>query len=213
MNAPGSAAVNEWEGKLSKWVREACIAEVSFQKPGNVTLSHGFDDADAADFIKSAEIIAPMISAANADNIGETILSAVGATKTAVGHNTNLGIVLLLAPLAAVPRGISVSDGIEAVLSALTVDDAVLVYRAIAAAAPGGLGEAESQDITDTPSQNLRVCMALAADRDLIAAQYVNGFRDVLEFGLIQLISTRDWSGEMSRWRIGWLAVELMARR
>ena len=97
-----------------------------------------------------------------------------------VSTNTNLGIVLLLAPLAAVPGTVDLADGIEEVLATTTIDDARLVYRAIRLAEAGGLGEVADQDIASEPTITLRAVMGLAADRDLIARQYANGFREVL---------------------------------
>ena len=87
---------------------------------------------------------------------------------------------MLLAPLAAVPQGVNLADGIEEILSATTVDDARQVYRAIRLAQPGGLGEVSDQDVAREPTITLRAVMSMAAERDLIARQYTNGFREVL---------------------------------
>jgi len=48
------------------------------------------------------------------------------------------------------------------------------ILEAIRLANPGGLGRVSQQDVHDEPTQGLREVMALAADRDLIARQYVN---------------------------------------
>ncbi len=106
------------------------------------------------------------------------------ATRRVVSTNTNLGIVLLLAPLAVVPMNVDLQDRIEAVLAATTVDDARWVYRAIRLAEPGGLGDVPEQDVKDEPTVTLREAMALAADRDLIARQYADGFRAVFDDAL-----------------------------
>ena len=108
------------------------------------------------------------------------MLAAIEATRRVVSTNTNLGIVLLLAPLAAVPESVDLAEGVEDVLAATTVDDARHVYRAIRLAQPGGLGEVPDQDIAREPTITLRAVMGLAAERDLIARQYANGFREVL---------------------------------
>ncbi len=102
------------------------------------------------------------------------MLDAIRATRRVVATNTNLGIVLLLAPLAAVPRDNRCAQGIPAVLDALTVEDARDVFAAIRLASPGGLGQAAEQDVADEPSLPLRQIMALAADRDLVARQYAD---------------------------------------
>jgi triphosphoribosyl-dephospho-CoA synthase len=101
-----------------------------------------------------------------------------------VSTNTNLGIVLLLAPLASVPRSEDLRRGLARVLGRLDLADAQAVYQAIRWAAPAGLGRVPEQDIDEEPTQTLRQVMELAAERDLIARQYANGFREVFEDGL-----------------------------
>lgn len=204
--------MNEWQQKLRCWVCDACVAEVSFRKPGNVSPGYEFHNATAEDFIRSADAAAPAIAKVEESGVGAAILSAVQATHRTVGHNTNLGIVLLLTPLAAVPPQQSLDAGIEKVLSSLTVEDAELTYQAIAAASPGGLGQADSQDVRDRPTGDLRYCMNLAADRDLVAAQYANGFRDVLEYGVSRLMESRLWPEDFAEWRMAWLAVSLLSQ-
>ena len=112
------------------------------------------------------------------------MLSAVQATRRVVSTNTNLGMILLLAPLAAVPEEVDLATGIEPVLAATTQSDASLVYEAIRLACPGGLGEVPDQDVAHEPSVTLREAMALAAGHDLVALQYVNGFHEVLHEAL-----------------------------
>ena len=109
---------------------------------------------------------------------------AIEATRQVVATNTNLGMVLLLAPLAAVPFGIDLRTGVEDVLVATTVADSSAVYRAIRLAQPGGMGSVAEQDIAEEPTLPLRAVMALAADRDLVARQYADGFREVFDGAL-----------------------------
>src|SRR5207302_1578357 len=116
--------------------------------------------------------------------VGETVLAAVQAQRQAVRTNTNLGIVLLLAPLVAVPLGEDLQAGVARVLDGLDLADAGVVFEAIRLARPGGLGRAAEQDVHAKPTLPLRQIMALAADRDLIARQYANGFREVFEEGV-----------------------------
>ncbi|MFN5535301.1 MAG: triphosphoribosyl-dephospho-CoA synthase [Planctomyces sp.] len=189
---------------------QACRMEVLSPKPGNVSPGRDFSDACVRDFLVSAEAAANSISEACEKSVGRTVLSAVQAVRQVVSHNTNLGIILLIAPLAAVPPGQSLEQGIESVLAGLTVRDSCDVYAAIRLAAPGGLGSAEDQDVTEEPSQPLRECMRLAADRDLIAAQYAGGFREVLGIG-------REWLREAAgrnpdqRQQVVELALRLLA--
>jgi triphosphoribosyl-dephospho-CoA synthase len=162
----------------------ACVLEATARKPGNVHRFCDFDDVTYLDFILSAAAIAPVLETAGQHRVGETVLEAVRATRQVTDTNTNLGIVLLLAPLAAVPPEGDVTTGVERVLEALDVEDAHLVYQAIRLAVPGGLGEAAEQDVRSEPTQTLRQVMSLAAGRDLVARQYADGFREVLHDGL-----------------------------
>jgi triphosphoribosyl-dephospho-CoA synthase len=154
--------------------------EVTATKPGNV---HRFGDLHSLhflDFLLSAAAIAGPLDRARSRGLGETILEAVKATRRVVSTNTNLGILLLLAPLAAVDPAKGLAEGVEPVLSATTVEDARLVYQAIRIASPGGLGHVVDQDLAQEPTVPLRAAMALAADRDLVARQYADGFQEVL---------------------------------
>jgi triphosphoribosyl-dephospho-CoA synthase len=162
----------------------ACVWEASARKPGNVHRYRDFGDAGYVDFLLSAAAIAPVLEAASSRRVGQTILDAIRATRAVVSTNTNLGIVLLLAPLAAVPRGEPLGGGLRRVLDELDVADARLTYEAIRLAAPAGLGRVIEQDVSEDPTRTLREVMALAADRDLVARQYVDGFQAVLQDGL-----------------------------
>lgn len=203
--------MNQTQATLADLVRDACLAEVSFAKPGNVGPQAGFADADVHDFRQSASAIAPVLSKAPDQPVGQTILEAVEATQAAVGHNTNLGIILLLTPLTAVPCESSIRSGIGCVLESLTVEDAVLAYRAIARSHAAGLGKADQQDVQNLPTTDFRECMKLAADRDLIARQYASNFREVLTFGVPLLLQTCNWQ-RYQECRLGWLALQFLSQ-
>lgn len=199
-----------WKPQIARWVYSACRIEVLSPKPGNVSPGLEFRDAFVCDFLKSAEAIAPEMAKAETRPIGQTILRAVEATRLVVNHNTNLGIILLIAPLAAVPPEVSLFEGVPLVLQRTTLEDSDCVYRAIRLAQPSGLGEVEDQDLHEQPTATLRECMQLAADRDLIAAQYVNGFQQVLHFGLEWLRESSGVAASQQN-QIVWLAVKLLA--
>ncbi len=175
----------------------ACIWEATARKPGNVHRLVDFDDVSYVDFLHSAAAIAPVFDRAAGRPLGTTILEAIQATRTVVRTNTNLGIVLLLAPLAAVPRDQALPNGVESVLRHTTIADAQAAYAAIRVAQPGGLGTAPEQDVHAEPSRSLREVMALAADRDLIARQYDNGFREVFDIGLPALRRGLEQAGSL----------------
>ena len=161
----------------------ACLAELEALKPGNVHRHAAGHGMTMRDFEISARVSAPAIARAGA-RVGARVLESVTASRTAVGQNTNLGIVLLCAPLAAAAerRG-PLHDNLVAVLGDLDLDDARLAYAAIAAANPGGLGSVDRHDVRAPPTINLRDAMAAAADRDLIARQYATGFAEVFSLG------------------------------
>ena len=162
----------------------ACLLEVTARKPGNVHRFADFADLHYLDFLLSATALVQPLDEVRQRGVGPAVLAAVKATRQVVTTNTNLGMILLLAPLAAVPEEISLADGIEPILAATTIDDARAVYQAIRLAAPGGLGRVKHQDVAREPAVTLREAMALAADRDLVARQYANGFQQVLHEAL-----------------------------
>jgi triphosphoribosyl-dephospho-CoA synthase len=160
----------------------ACLWEACASKPGNVHRAADFDDLTFVDFATSAVAIGPAFDAAGRGaRLGETLLSAIKATRQTVATNTNLGAMLLMAPLAMAKDDASLRQGVSDVLRSLGADDARLVYEAICLAVPGGLGKVEEADIADEPPHDLLYAMRLAADRDLVARQYINDFREVFD--------------------------------
>ena len=162
----------------------ACRDELDAPKPGNV---HVFADGHrmtAAEFVRSAEAAAGPLSAPGR-RVGARIFAAVEATRAAVATNTNLGIILLCAPLATAaesqPAGLRAA--LADVLRRLDLEDATLAFRAIALASPAGLGEAE-HDVREPATVTLARAMAEAAGRDRIAHQFSAGFADIFDRGL-----------------------------
>ncbi len=186
---------------LQAFIR-ACELDVQTLKPGNVSLGSAGHGMTAEQFLASAAAAAPAVCASGVP-IGQRILDATRASLAVAHCNTNLGIVLLCAPVAAALQSLdsSASTGVlaaparspapqalrvelERQLSALTVVDARDAFRAIVLANPGGLGAAAEQDVQHEPTVGLREAMRLASDRDLIARQYATGFAEVFETGL-----------------------------
>ncbi len=164
----------------------ACLLEVSAPKPGNVSPFASFRDATYEDFLASAAAIGPALVAAGERSLGATIRAGVEATARWAPSNTNLGLVLLLAPLARAalrPGEMSLRAQVAATLAATTVADARDVYVAIRSVAPGGLGRASEQDVAGTPTATLRDAMALARGRDAIAREYATDFETTFEIG------------------------------
>jgi triphosphoribosyl-dephospho-CoA synthase len=173
----------------------ACLWEVTARKPGNVHRYRDFDDASYLDFVQSAAAVAPALAAAAETGIGRAVHGAIRLTRRVAPGNTNLGMVLLLAPLAAVPPDTPLRGGAGAVLDRAGVADTVLVYEAIRLANPAGLGRVAEQDVSEPPTLPLRQVMALAADRDLIARQYADGFREVFDDAVPALVRGLETTG------------------
>ena len=168
----------------------ACVLDVEVRKPGNVSVVSPGHRMDAAMFLASAHAAVGPLTEPGAP-VGRRILGAVAATQAAVQCNTNLGIVLLAAPvlhaaerIGAGAPAVALRSAIGQTLAALDVADARAAFEAIARANPGGLGRTHAQDVGSPPSIGLREAMVLAAERDRIAAQYANGYRDLFELAL-----------------------------
>ncbi|MEH3118056.1 MAG: triphosphoribosyl-dephospho-CoA synthase [Methylorubrum populi] len=172
--------------------RAACLAELDALKPGNV---HGYAPGHrmvVADFVTSAEVSAPPLAESGA-RVGRRVRGGVEATFAAVGQNTNLGILLLCAPLARAAEDAGpFPERLAAVLADFDASDARDVFAAIRRAGPGGLGRAERHDVAgEGPLPPLRAAMAEAASRDRIARAYADGFRDLFAIGLPALAGAR----------------------
>ena len=179
----------------------ACTLDVTTLKPGNVSEDAPGHRMTAAQFIDSATAAAPMLCRAGAP-VGQRIFRAVEASFRVAGCNTNLGIVLLCAPIAAAAQTIAAGadaaptlapgaeveralrDRLREVAGSLTVADADEAFRAIALANPGGLGSVAEHDVHAAAEIDLRTAMTLAADRDMVAQQYANDFADLFETGV-----------------------------
>ena len=179
--------------QLVNLYQTACLDELQALKPGNV---HIFADGHRmvlADFVRSAEASASAIAQEHL-TVGMRILNAVDATQKAVGMNTNLGIVLLCAPLiqtaylhsskAHNADQIAFKELLQNVLASLTVEDAINASKAIVLASPAGLSQADQYDVHATPTVNLLEMMTYAKNVDRIALQYANGYADIFNEGL-----------------------------
>jgi triphosphoribosyl-dephospho-CoA synthase len=174
----------------------ACLLEVTVPKPGNVHRGADFEDATFLDFVISAVAIGPAMENARQIGIGAAVLSAVRETRRNVATNTNLGTILLLAPLAAAVREESLQQAIGEVLDSLSPPDAVSIYRAIQLANPGGIGEVADMDVAGQPPRSILDAMQAAAEHDLVARQYTSRFATVLDevVPLLASGSGRGWT-------------------
>ncbi|MBI2969497.1 MAG: triphosphoribosyl-dephospho-CoA synthase [Gammaproteobacteria bacterium] len=163
------------------------IGEVDALKPGNVHRLAGGHGMRYEDFLTSARVCAPLLCETGTA-VGARVLGCVRATQMAVGTNTNLGMLLLFAPLIRSAEIVSapskLRDGVLQVLAALQQSDAEEVYAAIRLARPGGLGRVRRYDVQSGPKCGLVAAMEAAADRDRVARQYASGFADIFSLGL-----------------------------
>ncbi len=190
----------------------ACEQEVSAPKPGNVNCYSGANNMELNDFIKSAHAIASELSQPN-KTVGELVFNSITATRMVVNCNTNLGIVLLFAPLCVAIRNCNditmLPLALEKVVQELTISDAIKTYQAIRLAEPGGMGQSKEQDIDSTPTVSLKKAMEIAKGHDTIAAQYLNNYEEIFEIGLKNLTIAIN-CGETVEWASAFAYLNLL---
>jgi triphosphoribosyl-dephospho-CoA synthase len=198
---------------IAKAFHDACLAELEALKPGNVhRFGHGHR-MSVADFEASARAAAPVLAQAGL-SVGARIRLSVEATIGAVGQNTNLGIILLAAPLAAAALDAGAGDlqtRLARVLASLSVEDAREAYRAIRHARPGGLGGAPQHDVASEPNVTLLEAMRAAEARDRIAWNYSHDFGDIFALGLPRL-EQESAGGRHPSWAVTFVYLGFLAR-
>ena len=185
----------------SEAIRWACILEATAPKAGNVFPGRPFDDLTYRDFIAAADITADCFKN-DRTRISQRMLNAVAQVQDTQLTNVNLGIVLLLGPLvaadeAAVPSNVATAihqlqDWHPLVSKSLSVFDNLdgeNIFKAIRSATAGGMGSSESLDVNHTHEHvDIHEAMHLAKDRDQIARQYTNDFRELI-FDITPIVS------------------------
>ncbi len=212
---------------ISQAVELACLLEASAAKIGNVHPDASFNDMHVSHFLASAVAVGPIFAQANHQSIGNLVLAAVRATRLCVGRNTNLGTLLLFAPLVKA-HAIGIAPPHEAntarltyndlranlaiVLKQLTPQDSQDVYSAICNAAPSGLGIRTQDDVAGKAPDDLRAAMAVVADIDAVARQYINNFGDIFTRIIPWLQQELSATGQpleaVCRVQLRWLAYE-----
>jgi triphosphoribosyl-dephospho-CoA synthase len=195
--------------QLEELYLQACECELQAFKPGNVSVYADGHGMSVKDFQLSAQVSAAPLCNTNY-SLGEKIYHAVKATRDTVGCNTNLGILLLCAPLIQaamqVNSDVTLQQAVCQVLAKSTITDADWVFKAITLASPGGLGEADDQDVRQSASVTLIQAMQLASSKDRIALQYVSGYKDIFDFAVLR------YNLWLSQWRDkSWAAVFVYA--
>jgi triphosphoribosyl-dephospho-CoA synthase len=192
-------------GSIAKLVRDACLLEIRSLKPGNVGLHGDGHGMIAEHFVKSAHAMAEPIALPN-KKLGERILAAIHATQEVVDCNTNLGIVLLAAPLVqatwksiVLPVSIPLRATLHEVLQGADQQDAALAYEAIRLANPGGLGNVTPHDVRDAPTITFLQAMREASNRDAIAMEYITDYARIFAIGVTSFTSAAS-NGMSEEW-------------
>lgn len=222
----------------------ACTWEATAAKPGNVNRNSDFDDLTLVDFLASGAMVADVLhrmavphQVAEKPALGRLVLDMVKATGAVSVSNSNLGICLLLAPLAIAylecrpgndgdsplqamdAPAVSVEQlkaALRVVLESAASDDTRHLYRAIALSQAGGLGKSEQADIHApdelTPADTPVHVMTVAKDRDSIALEYATGFSQTFDLVLPSLLNFLQ-RGYPLQWAIIGCQVETMAKQ
>ena len=203
--------------KVWRAAEMACVLEASAPKVGNVHPGASFSDMDYSHFVASAVAIGSVFRKTIATNVGHTVYRAVLATRKQVGCNTNLGMLLLMAPVAHSSQFVERNAKLQRADVARTLKnlqplDSEEIYAAIQTAQPGGLGTQPRSDVAGPPPADLKAAMAVVADTDAVARQYVNDFADVFDLLVPwlkeELLGTAKPIEAICRLQLRWLAHE-----
>jgi len=202
-----------------------------YPKPGNVHRTADLKETTFEHFIASSIAIGPvMLDVAKqgfragkgeikTENIGvgRAIKSAIeNTTKWQRDGNTNLGIVLLLIPLAAAAGMTLAKEGkiemkklranLSNVLKSTTPEDALNVYDAILIADPAGLEGVDELDVKNEASKNrikkkrisLYEIMNISSKWDTISREWITDMEITFEFGYPLVKKLYERTGNMN---------------
>jgi len=181
----------------------ALLVEVAgTPKPGNVDRARDLPDLRFEHFLAGAVGAGDGLrAAANGAPVGEAFETAVAGMAQQEGGNTQFGALLLLVPLVRAASAGGVADA-PAVAEATTVDDAAAFYRAfehVDVHVGDPPADADALDVrrgadavpaVREQGVTLRDVLALGAESDDVAAEWVGGFERT--FRAADLIESRD---------------------
>jgi triphosphoribosyl-dephospho-CoA synthase len=195
---------------VAKCAQIASALEVSgHPKPGNVHRTHDFPDMVFEDFIISGIVSGENMKQAAlrglkyAENpekwhkigLGKLILETVLETDRWVANNTNLGIIMLLAPISAaagMSRNIAeLMIRVDQIMKSTTPEDAVSLYKAINIADAGGMGEQDDLDVNDDASVhklleegvNMYTVLEMSSEWDSLSYELTHGMPVTFQTG------------------------------
>ena len=206
---------------IARAAQLASALEVSgYPKPGNVHRTADIEGTTFEQFIASSIAIGPTLldvtelgfKAGRGEikvsdiGLGRAIKRAIEDTmKWQTDGNTNLGIVMLLIPLAAAAGMTLAKEGsikvkklrrnLSTVLKSTTPEDALNVYDAILIANPAGLKEVDKLDVRDEASKErikreripLYKIMELSSGWDNVSKEWVTDMQITFEFGYLHV--------------------------
>ena len=165
----------------------ACLMEATARKPGNVHRFADFDGRLLPGFRPERPGDRPGDGRGAVDRRGRARSSpAVEATRRVVSTNTNLGMILLLAPLSAAfePGGDLRSRRARRARRAHDRRRPRMPIARSGSPNPGGSARPPIRTWPTSRPSTLLDAMRMAADRDLVARQYATGYADVFEIAL-----------------------------
>ena len=162
----------------------ACSKDVEVIKPGNVNIDYPHSDTTAYNFLRSAHDSCRSLFTQDL-SLGERIYYSVIDSRKNTKVNTNLGIVILTAPIIQSllkSTKTSFHSALKDVIKTSQISDTNLLCRAINSVNPGGLGEREEMDTNSLPNVTLKTIMDKSAKYDRLSYQYSTGYSDIFDF-------------------------------
>ena len=191
----------------------SCKKDIELIKPGNVNLLSSHKDTKAQDYLDSAILSSKELFNQNY-SLGKRILESVNVTRSQVNVNTNLGIILLCAPVIQSYidfNNLDLREGIKKTLSTTSIKDTHDLCAAINISSPGGLGDSDMYDTASYPNASIKQIMDYSQEYDRISYQYSHNFSDIFDFIIpkLELLNQRYESLDIS---LSLLFIEILAK-
>ena len=191
----------------------SCKKDIELIKPGNVNLLSSHKDTNAQDYLDSAILSSKELFNQNY-SLGKRILESVNVTRSKVNVNTNLGIILLCAPVIQSYidfNNLDLREGIKKTLSTTSIKDTHDLCAAINISSPGGLGNSDMYDTASYPNASIKQIMDYSQEYDRISYQYSHNFSDIFDFIIpkLEFLNQRYESLDIS---LSLLFIEILAK-
>ena len=191
----------------------SCKKDIELIKPGNVNLISSHKDTKAQDYLDSAILSSKELFTQNY-SLGKRILESVNVTRLHVNVNTNLGIILLCAPVIQSYidfNNLDLREGIKKTLSTTSIKDTHDLCAAINISSPGGLGDSDMYDTASYPNASIKQIMDYSQEYDRISYQYSHNFCDIFDFIIpkLEFLNQKHESLDIS---LSLLFIEILAK-